>query len=354
MIKLFIQSGKIAMGLVAFASILTSCKDDVVAPVTPVSRLYVSTADTDPAVANLEIYDPADATSITAQVYNTGAKDGNGVATNNDGSEVYQLSRANKTLYVFANNSSLVSSPTASRSFTDAGLSSGREIAYDQSHNTLYIANNTDSTIRVYNNFSTLSGNVAGKVLKVSGQPWGIHYDAAANRLLVLMDLAAMRIEVYNNPSAIAAGVITSNAVFNIADRPNGSTKSRLHGLTYSSSANVLIVTEIGEATSPLIPDPSKPVFNADCGIYVFTDAALKLSSGGTFSANRIIYGAATGLGNPVDVAVDTRPNKNLIYVAEKANKKISAFKLSDNGNVAPTITSATSRAPEALFLYNK
>lgn len=351
--RILFRPVQIALSFVAFAAILTSCKVDNPVTTTPVSRLYVSTADTDPAIANLEIYDPADATTITAQAINTGAKDGNGVVTNNEGTQVYQLSRANKTVYVFANDGTLVGTPTATRSFTDASLSSGREIAYDQSHNTLYIANNSDSTIRVYNNFSTLTGSVTGKVLKVSGQPWGIHYDASSDRLIVLMDLTAMRIEVYNSPSTIAQGVVSSNAVLNISDRPNGG-KSRLHGLTYSPSANVLIVTEIGEAAAPGVPDPTKPAFNADGGIYIIEGASAKLSSGGTFAANRIIYGANTGLGNPVDVAVDTRANKNLIYVAEKANKKISAFKLSDNGNVAPTITATTTRAPEDLFLFTK
>lgn len=352
--NVLIQSAKIALGCFAFASLLASCKDDDPIAVTPVSRLYVSAADVDPAVANLEIYDPADAVTITAQAVTTGAKDGNGVATNNDGSEVYQLSRQNKTLSVFANNSSLAGTAIATRSFTDASLSSGREIAYDQSHNTLYIANNIDSTIRVYNNFSSLSGTVTGKVLKVSGQPWAVHYDAAADRLIVLMDLGALRLEVYNSPSTIPAGLVTSNSVLRINATTANAGKSRLHGLTYSSSANVLVVTEIGEAAAPAVIDPTKPAFNADGGIYIFEGAAAKLGSGGTFTADRVIYGTNTGLGNPVDVAIDTRANKNLIYVAEKANKRINAFKLSDNGNVAPSITASTTRLPEALFLFTK
>ena len=345
------------MHFVAFTALLAgtllSCKKNDTTPSTPESRLYVSTADTDPAVSNLEIYNPADATTPGVTNVNTGNKDGNGVFYDAVNNRLFQVSRAAKSVSVYNSASTITGAPTASNTFTDATLSSGREIAYDVTNNTLFVANNSDSTIRVYANASTLTGNVTGKVLKISGQPWGIHFDAAGNRLLVLMDLAAMRIEVYNNPSSIAAGVITSNAVVNITDRPNN-TKSRLHGLTYSSKLNTLIVTEIGEAAAPGVPDLTKPAFNADGGIYIIEGASAKLSSGGSFAANRIIYGASTMLGNPVDIAIDDRDNKSLIYVAEKANKKILVFKLSDNGNVAPTTALSTTKLPEAIYLHVK
>ncbi|MEO6673553.1 MAG: hypothetical protein ABIN93_08985 [Ginsengibacter sp.] len=56
-------------------------------------------------------------------------------------------------------------------------------------------------------------------------------------------------------------------------------------------------------------------------------------------------------LGNPVDIAFDERDNKKLIYIAEKANKKILVFKLSDNGNAAPATIISTTRLPEDIFL---
>ena len=338
-----------SLAILSLSSFLISCdKDDT--PANPISRLYVSTADTDPIVQNLEIYDPADISTPTIMPVATGTKDGNGIIVDISTDRLFQVRRAAKSVSIFSNASTLTGTPTATATFTDASLSSGREIAYDKNNNTLFVANNSDSTIRVYNNASNLSGAVTGKVLKISGQPWGIHFDAAGNRLLVLMDLAAMRIEVYNNPSSIAAGVVTSNAVLNITDRPNGG-KSRLHGLTYSSSLNVLLITEIGEAAAPGTPDITKPAFNADGGIYIIENASAKLSAGGNIAANRIIYGASTLLGNPVDIAFDDRNNKSLIYIAEKANKRILTFKLSDNGNVAPTTNITSTRLPEDIFL---
>ena len=127
-----------------------------------------------------------------------------------------------------------------------------------------------------------------------------------------------------------------------------------LHGLTYSAKLDVLIVTEIGEAAAPMIPDPTKPPFNADGGIYIIEGAKAKLTAGGNVTASRVIYGANTMLGNPVDVAFDDRDNKSLIYIAEKANKRISVFKLTDTGNIAPTISTTVTTSPEAVFLYTK
>lgn len=332
-----------------------SCdKDDDNPPATPVSRLFVSNADTDPATPNLEIYDPADASSFVASVkIASGAKDGNGVVYDDSKNILFQAGRTAKTIYYFNNANSLTTTATPSGSFTDASLSSARDIVYDNTNNTLIVANNSDSTLRIYTNASTATGNVTGRVVKLSGQPWGLFFDQPNNRLLVLMDLAAMRIEVFNNPSALPAGIATSNSTMNISDRPNAA-KSRLHGLTYSSKLDVLIVTEIGEAVAPLIPDPSKPAFNADGGIYIIEGAKAKLTAGGNVTANRVIYGANTMLGNPVDVAFDDRDNKRLIYIAEKANKKILIFKLTDSGNVAPTTSTTVTTAPEAVYLYTK
>ena len=59
------------------------------------------------------------------------------------------------------------------------------------------------------------------------------------------------------NPSALAEGIVTANHSLNITDRPNGSL-SRLHGITYSPKFDLLIVTEIGEAAAPAVPNINK------------------------------------------------------------------------------------------------
>ncbi|HEU4471546.1 MAG TPA: hypothetical protein VFR58_10710 [Flavisolibacter sp.] len=338
------------LSLASLLFVLVSCDKDDDTPAEPVSRLYVSNADTGPSIQNLEVYNNADAGLSNPVKVASGASDGNGVVYDAGRNILFQAGRMSKTIFYFSNAGMLTSGSIPSGSFTDAGLSSARDIAYDGGSNTLFVANNTDSTLRIYAGASSATGNVSGRVVKLSAQPWGIFYEKDNNRLLVLMDNAAMRIEVFNNPASLTAGLATPNSVLNISDRPNGG-KSRLHGLTYSSKLDVLLVTEIGEAAAPAVPDLTKPAFNADGGIYIIENAGAKLTAGGNVSANRTIYGSNTMMGNPVDIAFDDRDNKRLIYIAEKANKKLLVFKLSDNGNVSPSITTDVMTLPEAIYL---
>lgn len=325
-------------------------QSDELTALSAMQGIFVSAADTAAAVDNLYKYGLQNYQTVTSQQFTSGAKDGNGVLYNRSTNEVFQLSRAKKTLYVFANGSNMSNPPSLVRSFTDSTLSSGREIAHDKKNDILYVANNTDSSIRIYRHFSSLSGIVIGEKVKINGQPWGIIYDDMLDKLVVVIDLAAMRLDIFDHPSALTAGTATASRSLNIADRPNG-TFSRLHGLTYNSAADVLIVTEIGEAAAPVTPTPGKPAFNADGGIYIINNGAAKLASGGTINADAVIYGANTGLGNPVDIASRWLNGKGFIFAIEKANKKIQAFRITDMGDAMPVSTIVTTYAPEAASL---
>lgn len=332
------------------ASITAAASEDLIAAANKVD-IYVSAADTAAAVNNLYLYGAASHDILQENTYATNAKDGNGIYYNIATDEIYQLSRKSKTVYVFAGASTMSSNPTPARTFTDSTLTSGREIAYDSKRDILYIANNTDSSIRIYKRFSNQSGSVVGRKVKIAGQPWGISYDAKENRLIVVMDLAAMRLDIFDNPNKLEEGSTTASRSINIADRPNG-TFSRLHGVTYNTDIDALFVTEIGEAAAPVGGDtPGKPPFNADGGIYIIKDAANKLATGGPVSADAIIYGASTTLGNPVDVASKVIGGNAYIFVAEKANKKILLFKFTDTGNVSPSSYGTVTFAPEAITL---
>lgn len=325
-------------------------QSDELTALSAMQGIFVSAADTAAATDNLYKYGLQNYQTVTSQQFTTGAKDGNGVLYNRSTDEVFQLSRAKKTLYVFANGSNMSNPPSLVRSFTDSTLSSGREIAHDKKNDILYVANNTDSSIRVYRNFSSLSGIVIGEKVKISGQPWGIIYNETMDKLVVVIDLAAMRLDIFDHPSALVAGTATASRSLNIADRPNG-TFSRLHGLTYNSAADALIVTEIGEAVAPVTPTPGKPAFNADGGIYIINNGASKLASGGTINADAVIYGTSTGLGNPVDIDSRWLNEKGFIFAIEKANKKIQAFRITDMGDVMPVATVVTTYSPEASSL---
>ncbi|ULT27437.1 hypothetical protein KUH03_12200 [Sphingobacterium sp. E70] len=53
-----------------------------------------------------------------------------------------------------------------------------------------------------------------------------------------------------------------------------------------------------------------------------------------------MIGGSATGLEEPTGVAIDDRiENGKFLYISDAKNRKISRFKLTDEGNVAPELT---------------
>lgn len=318
--------------------ILSACtKDDnEPMPQSTVSRLYVSNADTDAAVPNTIIFDPADQTVFT-QPYKFDSKlpDGNGILFNPFSGTVFQVSRKNKNIRTFKVNTD--GSLASANSFVDEGLLSAREMAYDRTRDVLYVSSNIDSAIYVYTKASTLTGTVAAfKKLKLNGQPWGIHLDN--NRLFVVIDLARAEVQLFEEVSELAVGNISPSKRITIS----GAT--RLHGITYSADRDVLLLTDIAEANAA--------GFDTDGAIYIVKDAVAQFTAGGkSVSPSSTIKGLNTGLGNPVDIAWDDRTTKDLIYIAEKAGRKILTFKYADNGNVKPSVTAVLTSSPEAIFL---
>ncbi len=318
--------------------IFSSCvKDENEAmPKSTVSRLYVSNADTDAAVNSTLIFDPADQNKFTEPYkFNSQLPDGNGILFDPYSGVVYQVSRLNKNIKTFKVNTdgSLVNKS----SFVHEGLLSAREMAFDRSRDMLYISSNIDSAIYVYNNVSTLKDIVlADKKLKLNGQPWGIHLDN--DRLFVVIDQSRAEVQLFENASALTVGPILTKKKITVS----GAT--RLHGITYSSSRDILILTDIAEASSA--------GFDSDGSIHIITDASSKFTeSGPSIAPSKTIKGTLTGLGNPVDVAWDDREGKDLIYIAEKAKRRILVFNYSGTGNIAPTVIADLTSSPEAIYL---
>lgn len=309
-------------------------KDENVAmPISTVSRLYVSNADTDAAVYNTMIFDPADqAVFEEPYQFNSQLPDANGILFDPFSGTVFQVSRLNKNIRTFKVNTD--GSLSNKNSFIHEGLTSARDMAFDRSRNMLYVSSNADSAIYVYENAGSLAGTVtANKKLKLTGQPWGIHLDD--NRLFVVIDQARVEVQLFEQASELVVGAINPTKKITI----NGA--SRLHGITYSLAKDVLILTDIAEATST--------GFDSDGSIYVISNASSKFTAtGAAISPTSTIKGALTGLGNPVDVAWD---GENLIYIAEKANRKILVFKYTDSGNIAPSVIANLTTSPEAIYL---
>ncbi len=104
----------------------------------------------------------------------------------------------------------------------------------------------------------------------------------------------------------------------------------RTHGLEYNSDDDVMLLTDIGDAGN-----------STDGGLVIIRDfstlgATVDSVGMGDYT---MISGAATLLGNPVDVDYDEDTDR--IYVAERANGngQLLIFEGSATGNVAPVAT---------------
>ncbi len=338
----------LAIPVICCSVFMASCDDDNGGddPITPgggngpgadaAARLYVSN---DVTAGQLNIFDlNADAALASGKTVQTGAKKGNGIVVAPTSGHLMQVSRDDRQILIFADAANLTDVATPSSSFRPTNVTNARDIAFDEANKLLYISRPSDSTIHVFSDPLALNNETpATKVLKLNGgRPWALHFDSKNNRLIVALDETARAIEVYNNPAALVTGRVSPTATFKIA----GAT--RLHGVAYSSAANTLVVSDIGSTAATA----------TDGKLYIFDNADAVLSgASGEITATRTITGTAANLlSGPVDVAIDDREGKNMVYVAERSANKILGFKLSDNGEAAATVNVAAN-APEGIYL---
>ena len=132
---------------------------------------------------------------------------------------------------------------------------------YDPSHDTLYVAL-TNGTVAAYDHFSfNLGASTPRTITPVSG----------------------------------GAGIAAVT----------GAAGSNMHGVRYDQRSDTLILADVGVGAGG--------AFATDGALMSVENAA---TANGTTEVGVLVYGAATNLGNPVDIAFDGAD----LYVAEKAN----------------------------------
>jgi len=315
--------------------LFAGCSEDesITNPDLPISRLLVSSATTGVNSTSLSMFSPADQENLGTPInFNMVNPNGNGVIYDNVSNLGFQIGMLTQTIRTFSINTD--GTLRILNSFRDSTLMDGRGIAYNRAANQLYVASSSDSLIHVYNNASTKTGNIISeRKLKLTCQPWGIFYDAG--KLLVVADLEVKKVLVMDNISSQAEATITAELTIPSA--------TRLHGISYSSRKDILILTDIGATTGTS--------FNSDGAIYIFEGINTQLATNGSLTPTRTIQGASTLLGNPADVTFDDREGKDIIYIAENANSKILGFKLSNDGNTSPFLNATLSAPPESVWV---
>lgn len=186
---------------------------------------------------------------------------------------------------------------------------------------------------------TTIPVSVAG------GRTWDVAYDGIVDRLYAAMTNGS--IAVYDNfvtratvaglggPAVNPSRTITPGAV-------SGGVSSKrsvnLHGISYNRATNQLVVSDVGSASS-----------DNDGSLFVIDNAStandLATGAGAAIVVpSRTLSGAATLLGNPVDVLLRS---DGKLYVAEKLNGggQILVFNgilAGGSGNIAPNVHVST------------
>jgi len=249
---------------------------------------------------------------------------------------VFQASRSALQLEAFADVSTLMDGDAVAASYTGgADLESPRELAVSGS--SFVVADNGANKFFVYEN--TGSGFTLTSTVEIPFPVWGITFKG--DDLYAVVDTTGDLAVYYDFLSNAINGVL------NPSKRVTIEGIVRTHGITYDGTDDVMVLTDIGDATD----------VNTDGGFQVTQDFAAKLAAvdnGGTLalSDQTRVAGSMTEMGNPIDVAYDHKTKT--VFVAEVGNGKILAFSdaLNASGNVSPAISNDLAEA-SSIYLYN-
>lgn len=318
---------------------LTSCErndDEPVLPQTPISRLYVSfsdvqSSDLEEPYRNIAVFDPAHETPIPVPVrYDSEVDEGAGIFFDPFSSRIFQGSLRNQTIKTFSVNAQ--GSIGTGVSFRDSTLLSQRDLAYDHSSKYLYVSDNLAGSIYGYAQALTNNGEVPpNKIFALGGAPWGVYFQGdtlAGDSLFITMAGQLKEVWLLDKPHTIDSGQVSASKKISIADAAD------LRGIAFSSKLNLLVLSDFSTNS-----------------IYLIENAREAFNSQGSVSPTRIIAGAETLLDGPIDVAIDDRDERNLLYVISRNNKKLLRYPLASEGNIAPEASHNFTLEPVSIYL---
>ncbi|WP_026914683.1 hypothetical protein [Christiangramia portivictoriae] len=318
----------------------TSCSDDdddVTDDIVEMdsAMLYATTHSGSVVQYNLD-----DGTSYTV---NTSSTDAEGIFYDEDDNSLIVASRDPKQIQFYGNVDMWDGSmSTVSADFMSANdLMSPRDVAVNG--DLIVVADNADvdgddttADGRFYIYSKEDNGFTLRNTVTVDFKVWGIEF--VGNTLYAIVDTTNMLASFDNFLSNNTDGMVSATKTVMVEGIV------RTHGLDYDGGTMVL--SDIGDAGS-----------DADGGLHVITDFDSKFNNtmdAGTLalSDQMRISGAATLLGNPVNVAYDA--DSDMIYVAELANGggRVLAFDDVSNasGNATPAVNNMLSGVSAVYF----
>jgi hypothetical protein len=246
---------------------------------------------------------------------------------------VFQASRSALQLEAYANVSTLKDGDAIAPSYTgSADLESPRELAVSGS--SFVVADNGENKFFVYEN--TGSGFTLTNTFEVPFPVWGITFKG--DDLYAVVDTTGDLAVYYNFLSN------TTNGVLRPSKRVTVEGIVRTHGITYDGTDDVMVLTDIGDATDA----------NTDGGFHLISDFSSKfdaLSDGELLPIGMQVRvaGSSTLMGNPIDVAYDSETDA--VYVSEIGNGKVLGFtSIGSGGDLSPSFQKDLEMASSIQF----
>lgn len=246
---------------------------------------------------------------------------------------VYQASRSALQLEAFSNVSTVVNGAEVLAAFTgSADLESPRELAVNGS--SFVVADNGANKFFVYEN--TGSGFTLTSTVEVPFPVWGITFKG--DDLYAVVDTTGDLAVYYDFLSKALNGILRPSKRVTIEGIV------RTHGITYDGADDVMVLTDIGDATDA----------NTDGGFHIISDFSSKfdsLSDGELLPIGMQVRvaGSSTLMGNPIDVAYDSETNA--VYVSEIGNGKVLGFtSIGSGGNLTPSFNKDLAMASSIQF----
>ncbi len=203
---------------------------------------------------------------------------------------------------------------------SSADLVSPREIAV--SGQKVVVSDNGSSKFYVYT-YTNAAFNLEN-TFTINCNLWGITF--MGDDLVAVVDLSG-DIVVFNDFLSN-----TTDGVLNADKQVTVEGIVRTHGITYSASDDVLLLTDIGDAANTADDGGFQIIPN-----FFSLIAATENMGTIALSAQIRVSGSESQMGNPIDIAYDNRSKS--IFIAEIGNSKILEFKNipEGGGNIAPS-----------------
>lgn len=226
--------------------------------------------------------------------------------------QLYVANSGTSSILVFSNASTMSGNVAPSREITAVKLGGPSDVALDKTRDLLYVVDGAD--ILSFANATTANGLLTPtQDLALTFAPQAIFVDAANNRMYVA-DPAGNQIVVFDAVSTLNGGVVASRTISGA-----GTQLAAPSGVLVDSGGR-LVVTNSGTTAT----------------ITIYSNAA---TANGNLAPVAVISGASTTLSGPNQIVADAAPSGGELYVADPTAGSVDIFAnlAAANGNIAPT-----------------